>query len=125
VPKEFQEIERLEQHPSLIPYVTLCDIFDESSIKNRMAGSGVLRRAKSNQEARYHYLPVGEGPVAGQEPLTTELFLDFKRVISVPIASLYEGIVTGGTRRLAVIPQNYVYDLAQRFYAFRSRIGQP
>jgi len=115
-----------EEKPSLVPYVTLCDVYDESSIKNRMAGSDVLRRTRNNnQEARYHHLPAGEGPVAQEVALTASLFMDFKRVISIPTRTVYEGIRSGDTRRIAVIPSPYVFDLVQRFYAFRSRIGVP
>ena len=125
-PREDEEIEKQDQDGGLLQYLTLCDVFEEGSIVDRMAGGDILRRTSNgNQEARYHFLPEGEGEVADREGLTTSLYLDFKRVISVPTSSLYEGVASGNIRRAAVIPPIYAYDLAQRFYSYRSRIGQP
>lgn len=120
-------LQRLEARSKRMAYIHLCDLFEEGSITSRMTGgSGVLRRTLSgNQEARFHYLPEGEGGVAELVGLTVPIVFDFKRVVALPISSVYSAIDSGNATRKAVIPPEYLFDLVQRYYAYCSRIGQP
>lgn len=120
----------VESDPTIIPHVLLCGAFEESEIKSResvvtgkkLIQSDIFRRIKQNQDLRYHYFPDAKIGADSQLPA---LILDFKRILSLVTATIYDGIKTDGLERIAVVPAPFVHDLVQRFFAFQSRIGVP
>jgi hypothetical protein len=94
-----------EDHPALIPFVFLCDVYGEEQIRPNIKGSDIWRRIKQNQDERYHHFvpaPLGNPPI-GSLP---DLYLDFKKVLALPTRRLYEGLARG-IERIAVVPPIY------------------
>lgn len=111
--------------PHLVPHVLLCEVFEEAEIRGlSQFRSDIWKRIRQNQDERYHHLPAGAigEPAVDNLP---DLYLDFKKTIALPTASLYEGLREGQVRRLAVVPVIYIHDLIHRFYGFLSRVGLP
>ncbi len=125
-PDDARELIRREyETPALIPYVLLCDAFLEGQIRGRAGASDLWRRIKQNQDERYHRLaaaPYGFAPWFGKLP---DLYLDFKKMLALPTEQLYDGVTTGGIRRVAAVPPVYVHRLMHRFFGFLSRVGVP
>ena len=128
---ELQEPENLpweaEKQHKIVPYLQLCDAFYEAGFRagiDQLMASKIWQRVQTNQDVRYHHLaaaPIGQ-PVT--ETLA-DLYLDFKKTLALPTASVYEALRLGGVRRVAVLPPIYVHDLLQRHGSFHGRIGTP
>ncbi len=104
---------------ALLPHLLLCDLYDESEIRSKIArGSEVWRRILQNQNERYHHLNGGVWWLPN-------LYLDFKKTLAIPTESTYLALGAAGTRRLAVVPPVYIHDLMHRFFGFLSRVGLP
>ncbi|MGB7621019.1 MAG: hypothetical protein WBN92_01600 [Terriglobia bacterium] len=107
--------------------VLTLDAYEESSIRTQVAkGSDIWRRVKQNQDECYHHLK--EAQIRGANPGPQDipdLFISFKKFMSIPAQHLYDGILEGGIKRMALIPDRYVHDLMHRFYSFLSRVGTP
>lgn len=90
----------------------------------KVSGSDLWKRIRQNQDVRYHKLPAAG---IGNPDVTKlpDLYLDFKRTISLPTGYLYGGISGGTVERIAVIPAVYRHDLMQRLFGFLSRVGLP
>jgi len=118
------EADKGESHPRLLQHLFLCDLFEQEEIRPLMAGSDIFRRAKRNQEERFHCLP--EADIG--DPVTThlpELFMDFHRTIGIHPFAIYEGVTQRDISRIAVVPPVYVHDLMHRYFGFLSRVGLP
>ena len=116
--------ESFESHPASLLDVLLCDVYEEAQIRGRIQGSDIWRRVKQNQDERYHCFAsadVGD-PTRRRLP---DLYLDFKKALTLPTDSLYEGLRNKGVERVAVVPPIYLHDLMHRFYGFLSRVGVP
>ena len=109
----------------LIPHLLLCFAGEASEVRTS-AGltSGLWNRVKSNQLERFHHLGPGRLSDAIEGAPDFELFLDFKRVIGIPLAEFY-GIREDEERRLALIPPPYLQHLLNRFYCYQSRVALP
>ena len=57
--------------------------------------------------------------------VSSSAYLDFKKVTALPTNALYEGVLSGKTERVALIPEYYIHDLIHRFYGFLSRVALP
>jgi hypothetical protein len=114
-----------ESDPRIVPHVLLCEGYQRDQIRPRFTGmTHIWERIRQNQDERYHRFgqaSIGH-PSAAELP---ELFLDFKKTLSLPTQALYEGLDKGGVRRVAVVPPVYLHDLMHRFYGFLSRVGVP
>lgn len=112
-------------HPRLIPHVLLCEVYQETDIRDRPSlNANLWNRITQNQDERYHHLepgPVGEPSVRD----LPDLYLDFKKAFALPTEALYMGLDAGSARRVAVVPPVYIHDLMHRFYGFLSRVGIP
>lgn len=124
------------EHQNILHHILLCDIFKEDEIRSRLPpGSEPWKRVRQNQDERYHCVvagPIGEeiceDCAPGDRPAIyalPSLYLDFKRILSIPTGDLYRALETGESRRLALLPSHYMYDLIHRLYSFLSRIGLP
>jgi hypothetical protein len=113
-----------DNDPGLVPHVLLCELYEKGNIRVLIKGHELWRRIQQNQDERYHRFgqaSIGD-PSAAELP---ELFLDFRKTLSLPTQAIYDGLDKGGVRRIAVVPPVYIHDLMHRFYGFLSRVGVP
>lgn len=112
-------------HPSLIPHILLCDLYEEPEIRARPTiNSAIWTRIRQNQDERYHHLqpaPIEAIPESG----LPDLYLDFKKTLTLPTHRLYEALESSQIRRSAVLPPVFLQSLMQRFYSFLGRVGVP
>ena len=120
VPSEFDNA-----LPQLVQHTLLCDVFTREEIRPRFTGmTDIWRRIERNQDERYHHFesaPIGASDI----DLLTDLYLDFKRSLTIWTANVYQGIRDGGVKRIAVVPPVYLHDLMHRYYGFLARVGLP
>ena len=111
--------------PQLVQHTLLCDVFTREEIRPRFSGmTDIWRRIERNQDERYHHFesaPIG----ASETEVLPDLYLDFKRSLTISTANVYQGIRDGGVKRIAVIPPVYLHDLTHRYYGFLARVGLP
>ena len=113
-------------NPKVLPHVQCCDLFVGSEIRTPDWNpydfrTDLWRAVKGNQQDRYHWIPA-EGIDELDQP---DLFLDFKRIISVPTGYLYRMVAGGSVGRCGRIPPLWISRLVQRCYAFQGRICLP
>ena len=118
-----------DEGPKIMPHILLCRLYEEAEIRNRpQINRRVWERIRDNQDERYYHLNAADigNPAEGKLP---DLYLDFKRSLSLPTRNVYLGIENPETssriNRVAVVPPIYIHDLIHRFYGFLSRIGTP
>ena len=106
-----------------VPYVFLCDAFEEKKIRARGVNRAVWRGIEKNQDPRYHFLP--SAPVGAEETRTLPgLCLDFKKSFAIPTDRMYEGLGVG-VSRVAVIPRVFREHLMVRYGYFMARVSLP
>jgi hypothetical protein len=112
-------------HPSILPHILLCEMYEQEEIRSTITGSDIWKRIRQNQDERYHHLI--EAPFAGNSvnEALPDLYLDFKKTFSLPTRKLYEGLNNSNIARVAVVPPIYVHDLIHRFYGFLGRVAVP
>jgi hypothetical protein len=122
--EQYQSVTEDESLPAIIPQVLLGDLYKEDEIRSRIQGADIWRRIKQNQDERYHCFESASigNPSRGELPA---LYLDFKKSLSLPTPSLYDGLRVNGVQRIALIPPIYIHHLIHRFYGFLSRVGLP
>ncbi len=100
-----------EAHSKLLPHLLSIDLLTEQELRSRVPGGDVLRRAKQNQDERYHSL--------------VPMFLDFKKVLGLPTESIYAAINAGSVQRVALVRAIYLHHVIHRFFAYQSRVALP
>ena len=118
-----------DEDPKIMPHILLCRLYEEAEVRViSQTNSRSWGRIKNNQEERYYHLNAADigNPVEGDLP---DLYLDFKKSLSLPTRNVYSGLDNPDTssriNRVAVVPPIYIHDLIHRFYGFLSRIGTP
>ena len=111
----------VDDEPGAVPHVVLCESFEE--LRSRVAGGDIFRRAKRNQDERYHTLP--DADVTGTDLRLPTLYIDFRRAVALPTRFVYAGLREGGIERLALLPEIFRLDLAHRFFGYLSRVPVP
>ncbi len=112
------------EHPNTVSEVRVCSLQSYGQIRPRFKKNrDGWNRVTGNQDERYHHF--GAADIEGSDLCLHDLFIDFKKVTSVPTASLYEGIVLGSVQRVAQVPDIYIHDLIHRFSGFLSRVALP
>lgn len=112
-------------HPSLTPYVQMCDLYMEGEIRGRAPDRHIWRRMKQNQDERYHKLnaaPYAGMPWFGNIPI---LYFDFKKTFALPTDQVCVALQSGGIGRIALVPHTYLHDVMHRFFGFLGRVGVP
>lgn len=121
------------EDPKIMPHILLCRLYEESEIRgnpqiNSRIHTSIWRRIKNNQEERYYHLNAASIRNSPENSLP-DLYLDFKKSLSLPTHNVYSGLENPDTssriNRVAVVPSTHIYDLIHRFYGFLSRIGTP
>ena len=114
-----------EYLPGLVPHVLMCDVFSFDDLRPRFHGKGdIWRRVQQNQDERYqHFEPaiVEDGSVKE----LPDLYMDFKRSLSIPTDLIYQAVESQEVTRIAVIPDIHSHDVMHRYYSFLSRVGVP
>lgn len=117
-----------DSEPACVPHVLLCDAYTRDKIRPRILGRDLWRRLDNNQDERYHHLASGSvvDYLSGCESqVLPDLYLDFRKTLALPCGRLYDGILSGGIKRIAVLPRLHTCDLAHRYSAFLARVGLP
>ena len=110
--------------PNVLPHILLCELYEQDEIREWITGSDIWRRIRQNQDERYHHLPAAPvGNLQGSE--LPDLYLDFKRILTLPTHLLYEALESSQAGRIAVLPPVYIQNLMHRFYSFLSRVAIP
>ncbi|MBI2853256.1 MAG: hypothetical protein HYX84_09240 [Chloroflexi bacterium] len=108
----------------LLPHVQFCELFVHDEIRwNRGFNSTLWRRVQSNQDERYHVFP--QAQIGNAEEVLPDLYIDFKRVFSLPTDYVYWLIDSGYSIRKAVVPDPYLRDVVQRLFSYLSRVAIP
>ena len=113
-----------KRQAKLVPNILLCELSTVDSLKPRLAGGDVLRRIRSNQDERYHFLPsvTPSGDLIGEG--LPELVADFKRVFCIPTDELYLRLNIG-MRRRAILENPFLHHLSSRFGYYCLRVALP
>jgi hypothetical protein len=111
-----------ELNPKMLPHIQCCDLFLLDEIRypygfNHKTWSPV----PGNRDERYHKVPVGDMDDLDHP----DLYLDFKRIISLPTDYLYFKLNDGSTERRGVIPEPWINQLVQRCFGFQARVCVP
>ena len=105
-----------------LPHILSCDLFIGADVKNTYGfTSKPWATVRDNRDERYHWIPTGDI----DELDLPELFLDFKRVLSLPTEHLYRSVINGSVERRGVIPAPWITRLVQRCYGFQGRVCLP
>ena len=104
-------------------HILLCPLWTvDQRISAGIANSSHLRRARSNNDLRYHCFPEAHVPSSESLP---ELLADFKAVVGLPVDYVYALLRHPDVKRLARVPTPYMQHFMQRFYFWQSRIALP
>ena len=108
----------------LLSHVLVCVAQSDTEIKqaNDM-NRDIMKRVKNNQNERFHRL--GPWQIPGEKNNKLDLYIDFKRIFSLPASSLYDSVYKKNERRLALVHKLNVLDISHRLSCFLSRVGLP
>jgi len=114
-----------DDHHKALPHLIMCmgETLDSLGGRSQIRDSDHMNLIKQNQDERYGYIP--QSAIDGKSTEIPELVFDFKKVMALPTRSIYEGIRTGGARRVAALPSPWNLNMANRFFNFHGRIGLP
>jgi len=112
------------------PNLLLCEARWIPEGRRPDAWSGDLwKRARQNQDERYHFLPPCPGALDTKANGFGPLLLDFKRYFTVPMDEVYERLrIEGSDERVdrrAVLVSPYREYLAHRLFSFLARVALP
>ena len=79
---QYQSVNVDDTHPSLIPDILFCDIYEEADIRPRIAGTDIWKQIRKTQNERYHRFELANVGNPAQRELPT-LYLDFKKSLSL------------------------------------------
>ena len=110
----------------VLSHVQCCDLLPLGDIRwpypfNR----GTWDRVHENRDERYLRVPAEDIRHYGHDYDHPDLYLDFKRVLSVPTDYLYAHLNQGKVGICGRIPEPWLSHLVQRCYGFQSRVCLP
>jgi hypothetical protein len=106
----------------LLPHIQCCDLFLDSEFRGPFGfNSRSWSLVKENRDVRFHRVPAED--IDGLNH--PDLFLDFKRIISVPTEYLYRKLNDNSAERCGEIPPPWMSQLLQRCYGFQGRVCVP
>ena len=123
--ENLSEQDQEELKAKLLPHIHVCEVFEQADIRQSLPkGRDLWARVNKNQDVRYHKVP--KGKIADQEGFgNPELFLDFRRMFSIPSDFLYKSLQSSGVERRGVIPSPWVDSLIDRLFHFQGRVCVP
>lgn len=108
---------------NLLEHIQCCKLFEEIDIRRPHGlNSAAWSFVKTNRHERYHMIAPS---VLGRPDNAPPLYLDFKRVLSVSTAYLYQFLNAGGVELDKVIKPPWIHQLIQRCYGFQARVCVP
>lgn len=120
-----QASSEVTQSPHRLQHIHCCNLYEASEIRgNNDLRSDLWRRVQRNQDERYHQIPPGK-VTGGSDLEHPALYLDFKRMFTLPAEFLYGCLESETVQRMGIVPPIWIHDLIQRYFAFHSRIGVP
>ncbi|MBI2842218.1 MAG: hypothetical protein HYX78_02335 [Armatimonadetes bacterium] len=106
----------------LLQHVLMCDMYEKDEIRGRSAlNSALFRRVNQNQDERYHRFD--NAPVGNSDRSLPELYVDFKRILSLPTGFVYDLLYRNEAQRVALVPGLYLHDFVHRLYSFLGRVA--
>ena len=109
----------------LLTHIHFCDLFEKGEIRGTRGFSSPLwERVQATQDERYHRFKEGVIGDAGGEMLS-EVYVDFKRVFSLPSEYAYWLVTSGFSTSKAVIAEPYLRDFIHRLFSYLSRVAVP
>ena len=109
----------------LVPNVLLCPAMMAEDLRVEQGmNAAIWRRASSNADERFHFLPSVPGDLDGHSIGIPSLVIDFKRVLTVPTDELYYRLEVEAQRRCFLVPP-FLHSLSTRFTYFAGRVGLP
>ena len=117
--------QKAQNETRLLGHIHLCEVFEENTIRPILpTGSEFWKRVKNNQDVRYHRIPAA--PLKNEPTASNpDLFLDFKRLFSIPTEFLYKSLELDGIERRGFIPSPWVNSLIDRLFHFQARVCVP
>ena len=108
---------------NLLEHIQCCKLFEEGDIRRPHGiNSAAWSFVKSNRHERYHMVPPD---IRGRPDNSEPLYLDFKRVLSVSTAYLYQMLETSDLELGEIIEPPWLHQLVHRCYGFQSRVCVP
>jgi len=109
----------------LLRHVLFCVLYspDEIRIRAGLDSSQLFKRARQNQDERYHHF--NEAPIDKTERVLPDLYADFKATFSLPIEFAYSLTSSGHATRIGFLPSPYLQDFIHRLYSFLGRVAVP
>ena len=108
----------------LLSHVLVCVAQSDTEIKHASdMNRGIMKRVQNNQNERFHHL--GPWQIPGKKYNELDLYIDFKRIFSLPACSLYDSVYKKPERRLALVHKLNVLDISHRLSCFLSRVALP
>ena len=112
-----------QSNGNLLEHIQCCKLFEETDIRQpHRLNSAAWSFVKSNRHERYHMISPG---VLGRPDDASPFYLDFKRVLSVSTAYLYQLVNAGGIELDRIIKPPWIHQLIQRCYGFQARVCVP
>ena len=116
-------LEQSQPNDKLLEHTQCCKLFEKGDIKNTSGiNSRVWPFVESNRHERYHMIPPN---IPGRADDSEPLYLDFKRVLSVSTAYLYQMLKEGDIELGEIIKPPWIHQLVDRCYGFQSRVCVP
>jgi hypothetical protein len=110
----------------VLPHAQCCDLLLYDEIRWPYPfNPGTWKRVAELRDERYHRVPADDIRYYGHQFVHPELYLDFKRVFSVPTDYLYAQLSQGTVGSCGGIPEPWINHLVQRCYQFQSRVCVP
>ena len=108
---------------NLLEHIQCCKLFEEIDIRRPHGlNSAAWSFVKTNRHERYHMIAPS---VLRRPDDATPLYLDFKRVLSISTAFLYQLLNAGGVELDNIINPPWIHQLIQRCYGFQARVCVP
>ena len=108
---------------NFLEHIQCCKLFEESAIRGASGmNSAAWSFVRSNRHERYHMIASN---IPGRLDDLGPLYLDFKRVLSISTAYLYQLLNAGDMELGEIIEPPWIHQLVQRCYGFQSRVCVP
>ncbi len=112
-----------QSNSNLLEHIQCCKLFEEGDIRRPHGiNSAAWSFVKSNRLERYHMIPPN---IPGRAEDSSPLYLDFKRILSIPTAYLYQILKAGNIVLGEIIEPPWIHQLVHRCYGFQSRVCVP
>ncbi len=121
-PKEVKK--DIKDERKQLPHIHFCEMFMKEEIRwSRGFNRPLWERVISNQDERYHLFH--QSKIADTDEQLPDLYVDFKRVFTLPTEYVYWLISSAYSTRKAIMTEPYLRDVIQRVFSYLSRVALP